>query len=224
MGPAWRRRYVRYRRLFLNFFNQYKERKDVKVFLEILLTLATISIFSILALRPTVVTIAGLIKEIEAKKETVAVMDEKIKNLNSAQALYEKESDKIELLETSVPYDPSPDAFTRQVEGLSGRHEVNLGSVSLGGVTLLGKGGNEKVQLPPSNVLGAVNSLVFSLNASSDYPHIFNFLSEVEKVRRPIRIKSVSVNAADTEEGRIISVVVDGETPYLEDTTNNSSP
>ena len=81
MNQSWRREYLRYKSYFLNVMGRYKERADVKVYLEILLSLATISVFAIFALRPTILTIAGLLKEIETKKETLAKMDEKISNL-----------------------------------------------------------------------------------------------------------------------------------------------
>ena len=96
MRPTdWKKNYVRYRSYFLDIAGRYKERTDIRVYLEILLSLTTISIFSIFALRPTLLTIGGLIKDIEAKKATLVKMDEKMKNLSQAQNLYDQEREKI---------------------------------------------------------------------------------------------------------------------------------
>ena len=116
MGPAWRRNYIRYKRLFLSFFSTYRERQDIKMFLEILLSLASISILSLAALRPTIITITELIKEIETKKDIIEKMDKKIETLTKAQFLYDQEISRIRLLETSIPKEPYPDAFLQQLE------------------------------------------------------------------------------------------------------------
>ena len=101
MYPGWRNNYLRYKTYFLNVLGRYRERADVRVYLEILLSLTAISIFSVFALRPTLLTIAELIKEIESKKLTLTQMEEKINNLSQAQTLFDRERGKIVLLDTS---------------------------------------------------------------------------------------------------------------------------
>ncbi|MCH7640895.1 hypothetical protein IID22_01680 [Patescibacteria group bacterium] len=206
MRPDWRRNYSRYRRLFLQFVGKYQERQDVKMFLEVLLSLVTISIFSIFALRPTIITIAELIKEIEAKKEILAVMDGKIKDLSLAQTLYDQEIRRIRLLDSSVPVDPAPQLLVRQLEGLSAKHSVSILSVSIKEVPLTqgpsGAGGSSE---------GSVN---FSINATAPYPFLFSFLEDLGKTRRPIRISSLSLRTAVTDLGRVLNLSVSGKTPY----------
>ncbi len=80
MALGWRKDYLRYRSYFLNVLNLYKRKEDLRMFLEIMLSLSAISFFSIFALRPTFLTIATLLKEINAKKGTIITMDTKIKN------------------------------------------------------------------------------------------------------------------------------------------------
>ncbi len=208
MGPAWRRNYTRYRRLFLTSFSRYKERQDIKIFLEILLSLLTISLFSLLALRPTLITIAELITEIESKKETVAVMGAKIEDLGRAQKLYDQEVSKIRLLDNSVPKDPAPDAFIRQIEGLSAKHSVGVLTMDLDEVVLLRKD-------KPSKNIEDQDQISFSVSVSADYLQLFNFLSDLEKMRRPLDIHSLSMGTSTTGEGTFLILVVDGVSPFL---------
>jgi hypothetical protein len=115
MALGWRKDYLRYRSYFLNIVNVYKQRRDVKAFLELILTLVTISFFALFALKPTLLTIIELLREIEAKEETVEKMDTKIQNLQQAQTLYIQEAARIKLLETAIPDKPAPDLFVRQI-------------------------------------------------------------------------------------------------------------
>src|SRR3989304_278866 len=102
MNPGWRGNYLRYKSYFLNVVGQYRERADIKAYIEILLSLATISIFAVFALRPTLLTIAELIKEIDTKKQTLIKMEDKIENLSSAHTLYDRERSRINILLTSI--------------------------------------------------------------------------------------------------------------------------
>lgn len=216
MRPSWRESYQRYRRLFLKFLAQYKEREDVKMFLEILLSLATISIFSILALKPTAITIAQLLKEIEAKKEIVTRMDEKIEKLTRAQELYDREISRIKLLQSSIPENPSPIALVRQLEGLSFKHGTAILSSSLSEVDL---SANKKVQQQQIKGVQTTSQstegeLPFSISITATYSPLFNYLSDIEKMRRPIKLNSLTINSAENEEELIL--VVGGKAPYLE--------
>lgn len=217
MGPAWRRNYVRYKRFFLTFFNRYQERQDLRMFLEILLSLATISLFSLLALRPTLVTIAQLIKEIESKKQVVAVMEAKIKNLTAAQTLYDSEINKIRLLQTSIPKNPSPDEFIRQVEGLSSRHSVGVLSMSIAETALIGKDESEQEQSVDGTVLGSRGEVIFTVRTTADYQELYNFLTEFDKMRRPINIDSLSLTLSGTDQGILLVLSLNGKIPYMKE-------
>ena len=217
MGPAWRRNYLRYRRFFLTFFARYQDRQDLRMFLEILLSLATISLFSLLALRPTLVTIAQLIKEIESKKQVVAVMEAKIKNLTSAQVLYDTEISKIRLLETSIPKNPSPDKFIRQIEGLSSRHSVGVLSMSIAETTLIGKDKSEQELTVDGTVLGSEGEVTFTARLTADYQELYNFLAEFDKMRRPVNIDSLSMNLSRTDQGVLLVLSLNGKIPYMKE-------
>ena len=208
MGPAWRNNYSRYKRLFLTFFSRYRERQDMKMFLEILLSLITISLFSLLALRPTLITIAELIIDIESKKETVAVMDAKIEDLGRAQKLYDQEIGRIKLLEDSVPKEPTPEGFIRQIEGLSAKHAVGIISMSLEEVVILGKES-------PVEKADNTGQLSFSVSTSADYPQLYSFLKDLEKMRRPLNVHSLSVSTSTAREETFLVLVVDGISPFL---------
>jgi hypothetical protein len=218
MGPAgWRKNYLRYKTYFLNVVAHYQKRTDLKIYMELFLSLATISIFALFALKPTLTTIAELVKETESKKETISTLDQKIESLARAQATYEQEKEKILLLETSIPKEPTPERFVRQIEALSNRDTVIVLSISLGKTTILGQEQPEKTDSQLEPLPGGAEELSFGINATNTYPILNTFLADMQRMRRPVKIDSLNFKLTETEEGTILMLVVNGRTPYLRD-------
>lgn len=216
MGPTWRKRYLRYKSFFLNVFEHYRARRDIRAYLEILLSLATISVFAIFALRPTLLTIAELIGEIESKKETVTIMDEKIKNLTKAQTLYDTERRRVELLGTAIPRSPMPQNLVRQIEALSSKHLTTILTMSMEEAVLLGKEKERKDEKLKSWPEG-LGELALTVSNTADYLSLSNFLSDIESLRRPIKIDNLQFQPSETETGKILVLLVGGRTPYFKE-------
>jgi hypothetical protein len=216
MALGWRKEYLRYKQFFLNIVALYKRNQDLKMFLEVLLSLATISFFTFFALKPTLVTIADLYKEIQAKEETVSKMDQKIQNVSTAQSVYEGELSRIPLTQNSVPNTPIPEIFARQIEGLAVTNGLNLLGVSVGQVTLVGV--EKKIPAAEGELQPlpeGARTLSFSVSVTGAYPQLSKFLLEMEGLRRPIKIDNVGLTASQTEEGKKLVLLVSGRVPYL---------
>ena len=215
MALGWRKEYIRYKEYFLNVLTIYKQKEDLRMFLEILLSLATVSFFGAFALRPTLVTIAALLTEINSKEEIVAKLDTKIQNLALATSLMESETARLPLIENAVPASASPETLVRQVEGLAAKNGVNLLGVSLGQVTLLGEvkkvPPEEGVTPLPEDALG----ISFSVSLSGNYSELLGFLADLEKLRRPLAIDTTGMTTTETEEGKTLVILVSGRAPYI---------
>ena len=215
MALGWRKEYLRYREYFLNVLTIYKQKEDLRMFLEIFLSLATVSFFGTFALRPTLVTIAALLTEINSKEEIVAKLDTKIQNLSTAQTLLDQEIIRLPLIEDAIPQAASPETFVRQFEGLAAKNGVNLLGVSLGQVTLLGevkKAPPEEGVTPlPEDALG----ISFSVSIAGNYSNLLGFLADLEKLRRPLAIDTTGITATETDEGKTLVILVSGRAPYI---------
>lgn len=215
MALGWRKEYLRYKGYFLNVLSVYRQKEDLRMFLEILLSLATVSFFATFALRPTLVTIAALLKEIQTKEELVNTLDTKIQNLSTAQTLLEGELLRLPLIEDAVPGSPSPEDFVRQIEGLATKNGVNLLGVSLGQIILLGEvkkpPAQEGVTPLPEEALG----IPFSISLSGAYPNLLGFLADLENLRRPSALDTTGLTATETDEGKVLVILVSGRAPYL---------
>jgi hypothetical protein len=186
------------------------------MFLEIILSLTTISAFATFALRPTALTITQLLEEIDQKEETIQKMDTKIQNLQIAQNLYAQEQSKIALLDQAVPTNPAPEVYIRQLEGLASTRGVNVLGMSIGELTLVGeadkkKRGSDKLEPLPQDS----GEVTFSISAQGTYQQLDTYFNDLNNLRRPPKIDSINFNAAKTEEGQTLVLIIQGRVPYL---------
>ena len=215
MALGWRSNYLRYKTYFLNVVGHYQKRDDLKMFMEFMLSLATIAIFGIFAIRPTLLTIAELLKEIEGKKQTVSIMNEKIENLNQAQALYEEVKPDIDLLKIAIPKKGEPENLVRQFEGVVSQNPVSILSLSLGQVNILGESAPIGV-ITTNELPEGAEGLAFTISSSSDYPLLSSFVKSLEGLRRPYKLDALYINTALTlEGGKQLILVINAHSPYL---------
>src|SRR4030042_1069686 len=80
MDIGLRQKYQSRKNLLAKTLNAYSQRPNLKAYLELFLSLITVVVFGVFAIRPTIITIGKLLKEIKAKEETVVIMNQKIEN------------------------------------------------------------------------------------------------------------------------------------------------
>ena len=216
MALGWRKEYLRYREFFLNIAALYRKNQDLRMFLEVLLSLVTISFFTFFALKPTLVTVTELYKNIQTKQDLVNKMDTKIQNISAAQAIFDSEVARISFTQNSVPDLASPETFVRQIEGLAITNSVNLLGVSVGQVLLVGEEKKASTSVTDITPLPeGAKALTFSVSVNGAYPALSRFLSELENLRRPIKIDNTGLTSAQTEQGSELVLLISGRVPYL---------
>lgn len=228
MEGNWRRNYLRYKSFFLNMLSQYGERNSWKTYLEILLSLGTISVFSIFALKPTVLTIAELIKQIDEKRSTIQKMDNKIQNLSKAQIIYDGERGNINLLEqTAVPKTVNPEVFARQIEGLSVKHNVEILTINLGEGLIRKSPNSSKLifdNIDDKNTnptTGGHTEVDFSVSMKSNieaYQLLNTLLTDFANLRQPPKIERVDFKKEITKEQETteLTLTIKGNLEYLQ--------
>ncbi len=217
MKSNWRGQYYRYKSYMLNTVAQYRERQDVRTYLEILLSLATVTLFAVFALRPTLITIAELLKDIESKEQTIETMDKKIEDLAQATSLYSAERESIELLDDAIPTEASPDQLVRQLEGLVSKHPATILSIEIEDAPLVGKSTtsatvDKNIDIYPEGA----KALTFSINATGSYTTLANLITDLENMRRPVKIDSLSFSKQTGQEGQEqLVLIIKSRVPYI---------
>lgn len=216
MEGNWKQNYIRYRQLFLNIWAIYNTKPNLSIYLELVLSILTVGVLAYFAIRPTILTILELNNTITAKQETVDKLEQKTRNLQSANQQLVAEASRIQLVKQAIPEMASPEIFINQINTLSGQSGVNILAISIADVNLVGKNTSaiqktEDVAKLPAGSEG-VN---FNISASGDYSSLNSFIRLLETLRRPIKFDSISINTSLTDSGKILVLSVSGRLPFL---------
>lgn len=211
----WRKDYVQYRRYFFDILSLYKRRQDIRAFMEILLSIGTIILFIAFAVRPTVITISQLLTELKNKEDTIAQMDTKIRNLQTAQTLLSQNINQLILLDTAIPTSPTPEVELRQFEGLAKKNGATILSLSSGEVVVAGTSVEQKPGPGQKPMPTGAKSFTISGTFTGDYASLFGLLSDIENLRRPVLMDSVSLSSIQTQAGKRVVLSISGRVPYI---------
>jgi len=215
MAIGWKKDYLRYKDFFLNVLRLYKNKPNFKIYLELILSLSAIVIFSVFAIRPTIITVSELNKEIKGKEETVAKLKEKIKNLQTASMNLQKEAGRLSLITQAVPVLASPEILVKQIETLASQEGVIILRFSASDVLLVGKKEDIKKSKDFVSLSGDADELPFSISVTGPYQNLFSFLKSVENLRRPVKVDSFSITSSVTDSSKVLTLTMTGRLPFL---------
>lgn len=187
---------------YKNSLSQYRrylaalrERPLLAASLFLVLSLILIIILLVVALRPTLVTIAGLLGEIEQLRQTDTQLDEKVTHLTAAGSLYTQLQPRLEILNQALPTSAQVGAWTQTLPPLASASGVTLVQVSL-----------TEVGISPA----PEGEMSFSLTASGDYFQLVEWLKALENLRRLTLVKTARFSPG--EDGRL-QLAVTGTIP-----------
>lgn len=190
----YREQYARYTRYFRWLRESYGTRPAVRASLELLFTLLTISFFAAFAIRPTAKTIGELFANIKAQQEIASKLDQKLKDLETAQNVLRGEEGRLGLLDQTLPLNPDPGGLLEQIEGLSANHSATLLSLSLEDATLLG---------PKEE-----NNVKVAFSVAGSYDSLISLLSDTENLRRVVKVETISFSQGKGSlSGRLILAI-----------------
>ena len=198
-------RYHRYRRYVSGVGALYKKKK-ARVYTSIILSIFTVAFFGFFAIRPTLVTIGGLLKEIKDKKEVVAQMDQKIDNLNKAQTNYTRIRDDLDLVEESLPLDPDLPILIKQLESLARLSSVTIESVKFEKTNLQGE---IEIEIEEGQTTG------FSVAFLGSYENLKEFLNSLDTLRRIILVESFAFSSKTEDEIQMLRLTINADAHYL---------
>lgn len=214
MALGWRGQYIRYRGFFLNILELYKRRANLRAFLEVILSISTIVIFITFALRPTVLTIISLNREIKEKKVTLAALNEKGNNLLLAFTVLSQNEGVIPDIDTAVATSPNPEVISKQILGIASKNSVTLLGLSIGEVNLVGQDSKAKKPSEDLKPIPNASEMPISISIKGDYPSIEAFARDMENLRTVVKIDTFGINASVTEIGTTIVGVITGRVPF----------
>lgn len=183
--------YKRYRRYFKDVARFYANKK-VKAYTEAVLTIFTVAFFLAFAIRPTLITIASLVKEIKEKKEVSLSLQRKINDLSLAQQNYQAAEKNLYLIDQSLPLNPFLNELIRQIEVLALKDEVKIDTFQFSNVEIKKNKPSEKKEIE------------FNLVVSGEYQNIKNFLKDLTNLRRLISFDNFIIKQTKKEASTLV--------------------
>jgi len=197
----WKTEFHRYRRYFTDIRRFYQQKK-ARIYTEVVLSIATVAFLVFFAIKPTLVTIAGLVKELDDKKVVTQRLEEKINNLNIAQKEYFNIQENLEFIEQALPKDSRVFILVKQFEALAVQTGVSLIAAQYSPVNLKGDDGS-----------GNVQSVGVKMVLIGDYQNLKKFLFSLSNFRRIFRIEGFSFELQEKSGELVLSV--DGKVFFL---------
>lgn len=197
--------YQQYRRYFVNL-PRIPYTAKARSFIWLSITIFTISFFLIVAVKPTLVTIAKLNKEIKDKTVAANELQKKINAIIAAQDIYTRNADNLVLLDDAFPEKsefPRLAYFFEQVATASGITFKTLNFERVGGT----------VAAPTTSLLSNL-PLNFSLSANGDYLKLKDFLKELESSRRLLKIKEATFSRVKKGDSFELMLYVSGQASF----------
>lgn len=215
MATGWKKDYFRYKEFFLNVLNLYNTKPNLRIYLELTLSIFTIIIFAIFAIKPTILTVIELNNEIKSKTALVQELNTKIKNLQTAGQILQTNASDLLYLEQALPDTAKPDNLVKQFEVLALESNVKIVGISSSDVIINGMSNDKKKSGDQNSIALNADELAFSISISGGYQSLINYLTKLESLRRPLKIDSIAINSTNTDNGKVISLLINGRTPYL---------
>lgn len=188
--------------------NKFYEKPVAKVSLELFLSIGAILFFAIFAIRPTLVTMSDLVKEIEDKTALDQKMTQKIAALSTAQSTYLEIEEKLPFLDQALPTTPDFIRSLKIIEKIASNRGILIDSISVAEIPKETKEDVSFIKL---------KRMVFPvrLSLTGDYNQIKLFVEDLLNNRRSFITDTVIFSVAEERGQKKLRVTITLSVPYF---------
>lgn len=187
----YRKQYQEYRH-YINSLVEKTKAPAARVSLAVVGAIAFTVFLAVFALRPTLVTIAGLWKEINIEKTTILALDRKLKLLQAAKQNYDQASPKLYLLDNAIPKAVEIESMAKDLEKLAVDNGLATLEFREENFWLLS---SVSENLPPG-----VSGIDIKILVGGQESGIRNFAANLEKLSRLAKINAITLRAVPEKE------------------------
>ena len=186
-----------------------------RVSLELILTILMVIFLAVFAIRPTLVTMSDLIKEIEDKQKLSDDLSKKIAALSTTQVEYAAAEPKLVFLNEAIPSTPDLLTTLKIIEKLAEENKVIINTASIN-------------EVPPEvSEENAINdktlvrkNLSASLSLTGDYVSIRSYVQALMNTRRSIIVDTITFSVQDTRDQKSLVATLTVNIPYYGEPNN----
>lgn len=187
----YRKQYQEYRH-YIDSLVEKAKAPVARVSLAVVGAIAFTVFLAVFALRPTLITIAGLWKEINIEKTTILALDKKLKLLQAAKQNYDQVSSKLYLLDNAIPKTVEIESMAKELEMLASENGLATLEFREENFWLLSPSSEN---LPPS-----VSGIDIKISVGGQESGIRNFAGNLEKLSRLAKINAITLRAVPEKE------------------------
>lgn len=168
---------------------QFYQHPVAQVSLEVIFSVTAIIFFAVFAIKPTLVTMSDLVKELNDKRELDSKLQQKIAALSSVQVEYALAEPKLAALEAAIPSSPDFEQAILQIEKLASEQQVAITAVQI-------KDLPKKSTATDSSGLKRL-SKPLTVDVQGDFINIRQLVEDIGTLRRQITVDAIQFTLSD---------------------------
>lgn len=180
-----------------------------KISLELFFSLGLVILLAVVAIKPTLTTIAQLNTEIEEKQDLLNKLRNKNAALQSANQQYIKEQTNIALLAQAMPPSPNLMGVLKTLEKMATDSRVLIKSISVQSIPV------ETDAPQANNQDGQKQDLPITLTVAGQYGDIRTFVETLDNSRRIFDVISISFSLDEGRGNRLLTAAISINAPYF---------
>jgi len=196
------------RKQLLTALNQFYTKPIARVSVELLLTLCTVLFFALFAIRPTLLTMSDLIKEIDDKKALDQQLSQKIAALSSAQTEYLRLEGRLNVLDEALPSQPKIIEAVKIIEKIASDRNIAILSLNVAELPVENESSLEFDQLTRQQTSASVT-------ITGDYLTIRQFVEDLKATRRSFIVDTVIFSLSEESGQKSLKATVTINIPYF---------
>lgn len=192
-----------------NTLKQFYDKPVAKVSLELFFTAIAVVFFAVFAIRPTLLTMSKLIKEMEDKQVLNQKLAEKVASLSTLQSTYITNQERLGVLDEAIPPTPQFETALAIIEKVASENNLTISSI-------------EAKQVPQEtdpDVLFSRKSRVSRpvvVILDGKYLVIRKFIEDLKAVRRVFTVDSILFNKVEQVGEKGLQATVTLNIPYYD--------
>ena len=175
------------------FLLTFYEKPVAQVSTELFFTIAATIFFALFAIRPTILTMTELVKEIEDKENALDALNKKVAALSSVQNEYFSLQNQFFLLDEAVPDKITFKTILQTIEKTASDMKITISTLQIKEVPFASL---EEVVFTKKNP----TVIDLTVNVSGSYTEVRDFIDRLSNLRPLFTIDSVSVSTAGTDQ------------------------
>ena len=187
---------------------EFYQRPVAKVSLELFFSIITIIFFAFFAIRPTLLTMSNLVKEIDDKKILNQQLNQKIAALSTVQDSYNANQARFPVLDKAIPPTPRFDEAIAIIERAASDRGLLISSIQAKEIP---KEPTQDVDFSQKTRL----SKPILITVTGDYPTIRQFIGDLGNLQRTFIVNSIVFNINQERTGQQLEASITVDVPYF---------